>query len=171
MLQIGQGQSSTPSWEDPLEMLYACHGKVKRFTKEISALGAYLSEKGCDAVAQQSAAGIIRYFTQAAPLHHADEEQDFFPELLKYAPEQKIYVDELNHQHDQLEACWQEIRPILQSVVEGSVHWNAVLAERFVTGYAQHIEIEEPLFECGKMCIPADKLKILGAKMSARRRT
>lgn len=171
MLQISQGNGFSPSWDDPLEMLYACHGKVKRFTHEVQILGAYLSEQGCNQLVQQSAMGIIRYFTVAAPLHHLDEEEDFFPMLLRYAPETEQRIIQLNQQHDELEQCWQQLYPFLKSVSEGEAKWNTDLAEAFALAYAQHIEIEEPLFEYGRDCIPVEQLKMIGKNMAQRRHT
>ena len=42
---------------------------------------------------------ILQYFNHAAPLHHDDEEKDFFPALIEKAPQAKESVDELERQH------------------------------------------------------------------------
>ena len=40
---------------------------------------------------------ILTYFNRAAPLHHDDEESDFFPQLVKVAPQAQTSIDELEN--------------------------------------------------------------------------
>ena len=37
---------SFASWEEPIEMLYACHSKVKRFCNQLRILPDYLTQNG-----------------------------------------------------------------------------------------------------------------------------
>ena len=80
------------TFEQPTAMLRACHGKVKRFCSQLHALPDYLQQHGYNTVAEQAVAQIRHYFNVAAPLHHQDEEEDFFPLLLQYAPEAKALI-------------------------------------------------------------------------------
>jgi len=51
MLNLGTQKAAT--WDEPIDMLYACHGKVKRFCGQLQMLPDYLAEHGCnDAVRQ-----------------------------------------------------------------------------------------------------------------------
>jgi len=52
---------------------------------------------------------IAQYFNVAAPLHHEDEEENFFPLLLQYAPQAKESVDELLRQHVSLHGNWDAV--------------------------------------------------------------
>ena len=45
---------------------------------------------------------ILSYFNRAAPLHHDDEELDFFPQLAKVAPQTQTSIDELENKHEYL---------------------------------------------------------------------
>ena len=36
------------SWNEPIEMLYTCHGKVKRFCRQLTILPDYLAKNGCN---------------------------------------------------------------------------------------------------------------------------
>lgn len=36
------------SWNEPIEMLYACHSKVKRFCRQLTILPDYLAKNGCN---------------------------------------------------------------------------------------------------------------------------
>ena len=52
IIQLG---SSSPSFEDPIAMLLACHDKIRRFCTELSLLPEHLSQHGWDDVAVASA--------------------------------------------------------------------------------------------------------------------
>ena len=68
-------------FEQPFEMLDACHDRVKRSLQLLVDLRKYLQTKGCDDSARQAARDVQRYFDIAAPLHHQDEELHIFPAL------------------------------------------------------------------------------------------
>ncbi|MGN7046371.1 hemerythrin domain-containing protein, partial [Neisseria sp. P0001.S010] len=78
---------------------YACHGKVRRFFNQVAMLSDYISENVSKQVFLQTIRQIAQYFNVAAPLHHEDEEENFFPLLLLYAPQAQESVDELLRQH------------------------------------------------------------------------
>lgn len=79
-------ETKSVTFAEPIEMLYACHGKVRRFCGQVAMLSDYIAENGCNQIVLQTIRQITRYFNVAAPLHHEDEEEDFFPLLLQYAP-------------------------------------------------------------------------------------
>lgn len=70
------------TWNEPIEMLYACHSKVKRFCRQLSILPDYLEKHGYTQAVLNDVEQILSYFNRAAPLHHDDEELDFFPQLV-----------------------------------------------------------------------------------------
>lgn len=159
------------TFAEPIDMLYACHGKVKRFCSQIDMLPAYIGEHGFNRVAEEAVERIKHYFTVAAPLHHQDEEEDFFPLLVQYAPQAAVTVEKLEGQHERLHENWMALDAHfnrLQSGVEKQP--DKALMRCFTEGYAAHIELEEALFEMGKTCIPPEKLSVAGRKMAARRR-
>ena len=69
-------------FDEPIEMLKACHERIERQLSTLERLLPHLAANGCDGEARQAAANILRYFNEAGPHHHADEEQDLFPFLL-----------------------------------------------------------------------------------------
>ena len=168
MLNLGTQKAAT--WDEPIDMLYACHGKVKRFCGQLQMLPNYLAEHGCNDAVRQAVTQIRTYFNQAAPLHHDDEEQDFFPTLLRYAPEAREQVEELERQHIVLHRNWTALQNQLLAVVEGSRSGldDAVLAD-FTGGYDRHIAIEEPLFDLGREVIPEEQRRAIGKIMLYRR--
>ena len=68
-------------FEEPFEMLEACHQRVHRMLGLMQRLAAHLGETGADANAQQAARDVMRYFDLAAPAHHEDEERHVLPLL------------------------------------------------------------------------------------------
>ena len=108
------------TFEQPTAMLRACHGKVKRFCSQLHALPDYLQQHGYNTVAEQAVAQIRHYFNVAAPLHHQDEEEDFFPLLLQYAPEAKALIQELENEHQSLHGSWDLLNRHLASLTDGT---------------------------------------------------
>ena len=66
------------TWNEPIDMLYACHSKVKRFCKQLTILPGYL-EKWRESAVLNDVKTILQYFNHVAPLHHDDEEKIFSP--------------------------------------------------------------------------------------------
>ena len=69
-------------FDEPFEMLGACHDRVRRSLDLLQRLRDYLKTHACDDSARQAARDVLRYFDIAAPLHHEDEELHVFPPLL-----------------------------------------------------------------------------------------
>ena len=80
-MKIQSPGALAPDFGTPLAMLTACHDKVRHFAALSLKLAAHIEAKGCDDEAREPASNILRYFDVAAPLHHADEEEDLFPAL------------------------------------------------------------------------------------------
>lgn len=159
-----------PTWDEPIDMLYACHGKVKRFCGQLQMLPDYLAEHGFNQAARDAVNQILIYFNRAAPLHHEDEEADFFPTLLQYAPQARADVDELERQHVVLHENWAAMRAELEALLAGNESsLKRSTVARFVDGYAAHIDIEEPLFDLGRQSIPQPQRQAIGKIMAARR--
>lgn len=159
------------SWNEPIEMLYACHSKVKRFCRQLTILPDYLAKNGCNQAVKNDVQQILNYFNQSAPLHHDDEEKDFFPLLVKYVPEAQKNIDELERQHVTLHGSWTKLSEQLQALLAGErENVDVALINHFVSGYDKHIALEEPLFELGKQHLSEPELREIGDIMSARRR-
>src|SRR5688572_25382640 len=57
-------------FDQPFEMLAACHARMDRSLDLLGRLGRHLHDQGCDAQARSAATDVLRYFDIAAPLHH-----------------------------------------------------------------------------------------------------
>lgn len=158
------------SWQDPIEMLYACHSKVKKFCRQLAILPDYLSKNGVNQAVKNDVRQILTYFNQSAPLHHDDEERDFFPALVRHQPQAQQRINELAEQHHQLHQNWALLSVQLEQLLCGEREQvDQVLIDNFIAGYDTHIAIEEPLFELGKQYLSEQELKAMGAVMAKRR--
>src|SRR5699024_8448725 len=105
------------STEAPLEMLLACHHRIRHQCQVLQRLHAHLPVHGSDQQAQDAARSITRYFETAAVDHHADEEEDLFPALMESVAGSdpvciRQAIERLTHEHRQLEASWDKLRPV-----------------------------------------------------------
>lgn len=166
--------AATP--EVPLEMLSACHGRVQTQCETLQRLCDHLPQHGADSAAVQAAEAVLRYFRQAAPHHHADEEADLFPALLdatsgaEHADVRRL-TRTLVQDHRALEDLWRRLEGELERVRAGDA---AALArgtvEGFVAAYTQHIEREETeLLPLAARLLDAAALGRVGATMRERR--
>lgn len=159
------------TFDDPIEMLYACHGKVRSFCRQTAMLPAYTAEHGRNGVVLQAVAQISRYFNVAAPLHHQDEEEDLFPLLLRHFPDTRPRIETLLAQHESLHACWTAVAQEFARIeADPAYRLQDEVMQRFSAGYGAHLELEEPLFETGRR-LPAAELAAIGRNMAARRKS
>ena len=164
-----------PSFDEPIEMLRACHERIRAQCATLEKLAAYLPSHGADEQAQQAAANIMRYFDVAGPHHHADEEQDLFPMLIEVARTQRSMATEwiatLLDEHGTLEAEWARLREVLADIAGGHARpLERLRVAGFVYAYRSHIAREEALvFPFAEACLSAQQLAQLSAAMVARR--
>ena len=62
-------------FDEPFEMLEACHERVQRSLALLARLIAHVDAHGHDEKSRSAAHDVLRYFELAAPHHHEDEEQ------------------------------------------------------------------------------------------------
>jgi hypothetical protein len=73
-------------FDHPLEMLEACHERIRRTCALIVRLAGHIAIRGVDQEAREAARSAIRYFDMAGEDHHRDEEQDLFAALFHRVP-------------------------------------------------------------------------------------
>ncbi len=135
-------------FEQPFEMLHACHERVERMLRLLQRLRTHLAAMGCDEQARQAARDVMRYFDLAAPAHHEDEERHVFPPLLA-AGECVDAVRRLQAEHVEMAALWPFVRAVLQRVADGA--WAGFspddegLLEQYARLYDWHVAAENEL--------------------------
>lgn len=168
---------TTVGFDDPREMLLACHRRIEKQLDTLKRLRAHLDARGVDAEASAAAQAVLRYFLTAAPNHHDDEEKDLFPLLEQRItdPGERARFDalrsQLEHDHREVEAMWALLRRPLEGIAEGLTrNLPAADVHAFVAAYARHILAEESaLQELFDRWLDAGDRIILGRSMSARR--
>ena len=162
-------------FEQPFEMLAACHERVIRTLALLARLREHLRQNGGDEQARQAAQDVMRYFDQAAPQHHRDEEIHVFPPLIAQGdPATLALVCRLQQDHLQMESRWTQARTVLAAVAGGQLGTLAgddeAALDAFASLYAGHIEAEEEIAypaACG--LLDASALALMGREMMHRR--
>lgn len=163
-------------FDQPFEMLAACHERVQRSLRLLLRLAAHLADKGADAEAAQAAQDVMRYFDVAGPAHHEDEERHLFPALLAQGDAASVaLVRRLQQDHAAMSTQWQAVRADLLDVARG--HWpaehTAAAAARwqaYAALYAGHIAAEEgQAYPAARPLFDGSALQAMGLEMAARR--
>ncbi|HEU0219665.1 MAG TPA: hemerythrin domain-containing protein [Gallionella sp.] len=174
MISFASGEAA-PSFDHPLEMLHACHGKIHRQLDTLQKLAAHLPTHGCDRQAQQAAQSILRYFDTAGQFHHQDEEENLFPTLLALtvpdSAQVKALIEDLLAQHAVMFAAWSDARAVLVKLAEGvNTPLPEALVEKLVGSYTPHIELEETqLLTLSARLLSPQQIMELGKSMAERR--
>lgn len=169
-------RAAAPAFDEPLEMLDACHGRIKAQLDTLIRLAQHLPQHGSDALAVEAARGILRYFSTAAPHHHEDEESDLFPMLTAVAQGQDAaevadLVARLLADHRQMDEARDAMLARLARVVAGeAVELPAATVSALRELYCKHIALEtEALLPLAARLLAPEKIELLGRRMAARR--
>jgi len=138
-----------PDFDQPIAVLKHCHNKIRKQLRMMEKLSTHLLEFGANLDAKQGANAILRYFDEAAPKHHADEEEDLMPMLQSTAiGEDAAHLSELlpaiMQEHRQMEVLWQILAPQLLDISNGNcADLSKDALQQFVKLYCSHMETEE----------------------------
>lgn len=118
----------------------------------------------------------MKYFNQAAVLHHQDEEQDLLPMLQATARDQDASllqqrIPQIVREHHEMDALWQRLNPQLQAIVtDGTALLEEEAVQGFCAAYTNHMEIEEAdIAPMAKRLFDAGQMARLGQAMRTRR--
>jgi hemerythrin-like domain-containing protein len=162
-------------FEEPFEMLAACHERVQRMLALLARLRAHVREHGADEQARQAARDVMRYFDQAAPQHHVDEELHVFPPLLERGDESvSAVVRGLQQDHRAMDARWSEARQVLSRLAEGELAGfdarDDARLDAFAGLYDAHLRAEEEIaYPAAGSLLDAAALAAMGEEMMRRR--
>lgn len=168
-------QEAAPSFDHPLDMLHACHGKILRQCDTLQKLASHLTSHGCDQQARQAARDILRYFDSAGQFHHQDEEEDVFPALRLAAGSDQAQLHELLEcllsEHVVMLAAWTALRPVLLQLADGvDAPLSGTLVENFIGSYTGHIGVEErDLLPMAARLLNLQQTASIGKRMAERR--
>ncbi|MFA6015639.1 MAG: hemerythrin domain-containing protein [Gallionellaceae bacterium] len=168
------GAALAPGFDDPLEMLQACHGRIQTQCATLGKLVTHLKEHGCDIQAKQAAHNILRYFDTAGRHHHDDEEIDLFPLLIASASDSAhALVARLLAEHKVMDSAWEVLRHDLTDISDcKNTSINTISCDNFISAYTSHIELENTqLLPLAKQLLTTEQLLGLGKNMAARRQS
>ena len=163
-------------FEQPFEMLLACHERVSRTLDLLRRLVDHIEGSGHDAQSRAAAADVLRYFDIAAPLHHEDEELHVFPALASSTDTRiRAAIADLQRDHNRMAARWADLRGALVQWRDAAAaptisDSNREAAADFIGLYAAHIDTEESLvYPAARACFDDAGLARIGAEMQGRR--
>ncbi|WP_019626753.1 hemerythrin domain-containing protein [Thioalkalivibrio sp. ALJT] len=170
-----QFHETAPGFQQPIELLRACHRRILNTLDILERLPAHLSTKGADADARAAAQRVLDYFHKAAPHHHADEDEDLFPLLRRHRdaadspPRLCTWLDRLSAEHEVLEAGWDRQRPALQRVVDRRTT-DLPDPGPWIRQYRLHLDLEErAILPFAERLLSPEERHTIGASMAARR--
>lgn len=166
-----------PSFDEPVAMLEACHGRIEAQLQTLEKLVEHLADYGNDAEARDAARFVMRYFDTAGADHHRDEDEDLFPLLRRRAAEQEraeisAVINELEADHRTMELQWSRLRERLSRIAQDN---GAELSATDIAGFAwlyrRHIEREAAaVLPFARQALSEAERARLGERMAARRR-
>ncbi|MGQ3051175.1 MAG: hemerythrin domain-containing protein [Roseateles sp.] len=158
-------------FDQPFEMLAACHDRVRRSLDLLRRLHAHVEQQGVDAQARDAAADVLRYFDRAGPAHHEDEERHVLPRLR--AAGLAGLADRLHAQHLEMARLWALLREPLQQWARGepaAMPAQALLDHMQL--YEAHLAAEDAqAFPAAQIGLDPATRDAMGEEMAARRRS
>ncbi|HKW98610.1 MAG TPA: hemerythrin domain-containing protein [Bryobacteraceae bacterium] len=175
---IGAKPEST--FRDPIGLLTDCHRRIERFLSVLAQLGKQAHSGPLTSEQRGALETALRYFSESAPKHTADEEQTLFPRLRSLdRPEVKAVLanmDSLECDHAQANELHTNIDRLGRAwLASGSL--SPEDAERFTAIvrkledlYRNHIALEEhEVFPVAAAVLERPQQEAMGSEMAARR--
>jgi len=167
---------TAPGYDQPIAVLGHCHTRIRKQLATLNKLLAHLPLHGADVEAQQAAHAVLRYFNDAAPLHHGDEEDDLLPQLEMTASgddasQLHAILPKILEEHRQMEALWLALDRQLSRITNGqSAQLSGTDVAQFASLYEAHMQLEESVIApMAKRLFSAEQMRQLGDAMQARR--
>lgn len=168
--------SSAPGFDQPLAVLKHCHDRIRKQLGTMDKMLKHLPQHGADEQARQAAYAILRYFTDAAPLHHEDEEIDLLPTLEATAQGEDAallaqLLPRILQQHLEMATQWANLELQLKAISLGvSAALSEPDVERFKAIYFDHMQTEETqIAPMAKRIFSDMQMSALGSAMQERR--
>lgn len=159
-----------PDFDDPLEMLAACHERIETHLATLERLAEQVAAGGSRAVAEAAARGVMRYFDTSGRQHHQDEDEDLFPLLRRLAgeqgrPEVAAAIEELEREHPSMEEQWGRLRHQLSEGRPAAEH-----VASFAWLYRRHMQQESAaVLPFAREALSASQRSALRRRMAGRR--
>ena len=160
---------------DAVDLLLACHHRIRTFTGVAVRL---LIVEGLGPKTVAEAAGNVhRYFLEALPLHHRDEDEGLMPRLRKHAPENLVAaLDTAAREHHKLDAVLERLLPAWKSIADDPERLKSIAGAlaldtlRFEQLWKHHLQLEEEtIFPAVRALLPKAEQEALLGEVRGRR--
>ncbi len=176
MLTNIRGAEQTPNLpEDAASMLLGCHQRIRHFTE----IALRLAQNSAVTPDERASAvrSVLRYYTQALPLHEADENDSLHPRLRRALPEGVLAEanEAMIQQHTEIDALIAQLVPAWRELERNPEHPQADLLQQtecLQRLWTSHLQLEEEqVIPAMRHYLSADDLRVIEAEMRARRQT
>jgi pyridoxamine 5'-phosphate oxidase len=167
-------KKQSPDFSRPMAVLKACHERIRSECERLRELVEHVRRYGCDDQARQTATSVIRYFDNAARMHHEDEEADLLPRMMaaaamSHGSSLTRMVADIATEHRDMARSWTELRAALQEVFANQP-LDHLQVDRFIKLYRAHIAIEESnVYPLAEMLLSSQDFEDIGSNMAQRR--
>lgn len=168
LIKLGAG----PPSEDLVDLLMACHTRIRSFVGVAQALGS----RGdlADAEVREACTSCERYFSEALPLHVEDEERSLLPRLVGRDPEVDRALVQMHAQHA---AHGEVLASLLAALAEVRAHAGeaasrarlAGAAARASVAFEEHLALEEAVIFPAARALPLAVRREAVRELRARR--
>jgi iron-sulfur cluster repair protein YtfE (RIC family) len=162
--------------ENLVDLLLECHQRIRSFTalaREIGDQSHHESEE-----VRNACLSVIRYFTQALPLHVNDEEQSLLPRLIGKDAEVDSTLAVMQAQHTDHQRPIERMVAICSDLARPSANAAELsgelrpIAESIEREFIKHLELEESvIFPAIALHLSADEQAAIVRELRARRQS
>lgn len=159
--------------EDAASMLLGCHQRIRHFTE----VALRLAEKSAVPLDERATAAqsVLRYYTEALPLHEADENDSLHPRLRRVLPAGVLAEanETMVRQHTEIDALVANLIPEWREVATNPSEQHSTLlprTQRLQDLWTSHLQLEEDqVIPAMQQFLPVADLRSMEAEMRARR--
>jgi len=173
--QITPPRSPNQPPEDAIQLLTACHVRIRHFSAAAVKL-AHAQAAPADDI-RMSAAGVYRYLSVSLPLHEADEEDTVRPRLDAVADDHVRHaLIAMHDQHQAIDELVERLLPLLLMVERNpdTIHDAGTemcsITKALQEIFEAHLKLEEDaIFPAIELLLPDDQRQAMLLEMQKRR--
>ena len=176
-VQIG---AETHNFTDPTGLLTDCHRRIEMFLGALERVAAVIDRPLAESTAR-ALESALRYFSQAAPKHTADEEESLFPRLRQMRDPEIVAafarMERLEEEHRSAAPLHDAVERIGRQYLSNGSLGDAQVTEfrnsvaSLLTLYKQHISIEDTLiFPLASRLLSESEKDAVANEMARRRK-
>jgi iron-sulfur cluster repair protein YtfE (RIC family) len=160
---------------DLVDLLGECHQRIRKFTMLATAAARRTDVPADETV--EACSAVERYFTEALPLHVADEEESLLPRLRGHSPEVDQALETMHGQHQAHEPRIDALLQALSALREHPESASArraleAIASELLADFEAHLTLEETvLFPVIRQALSPTTQSAIVEELRARRRS